>query len=76
VLVAQTNAIATIQRHIAIEFATFLPLDLWPLPIPFPALDLSAYWAPIHERDRMHCWLRMELNDIVANSQNRWLPRK
>ncbi|RDD69842.1 hypothetical protein DVR11_18870 [Paracoccus versutus] len=74
-LVTQSDAIAMVQRHVARQFAKYLPLGILELPIPFPGLDLCAYWAKIHRNDRMHSWLRSELADIVENSRDEWLPK-
>lgn len=74
-LVAHGDAIAMVQRHVAEQFLKFLPLDIFELPISFPELDLFAYWADIHDQDRMHSWLRNELADIVDNSEASWFPK-
>lgn len=73
-MVMQSDAVAMVQRHVANWFAKHFPIDVFELPIPFPELDVCAYWAPIHSNDPMHSWLRAEIADICATSQNPWFP--
>jgi LysR family nod box-dependent transcriptional activator len=73
-LAAQSDAIAMVQRHVARWFADLLPIDIFELPIHFPALDVCAYWAPIHGNDQMHGWLRKQMEEISAQPGNPWLP--
>jgi len=73
-LVMQSDAIAMVQRHVAHWFASHFPLDIFALPVPFPELDVCAYWASIHESDPMHRWLRQQISEIAEQSTNPWLP--
>jgi DNA-binding transcriptional LysR family regulator len=73
-LAAQSDAITMVQRHVAEWFASLLPIDIFEMPIPFPQLDVCAYWAPIYENDRMHAWLRKQMEEISTQPGNPWLP--
>ena len=74
-LVMQSDAIAMVQRHLARWFAEYVPIDIFELPIPFPDLDVCAFWAPIHRNDPMHSWLRKQIEEIAEETKNPWFPR-
>lgn len=73
-LVAQSDAIAMVQRHVAQWFVDHLPITIHELPIPFPVIDVYAYWSPIHRSDPMHDWLRTQLAQIASQPNNPWFP--
>ncbi|WP_374413512.1 LysR family transcriptional regulator [Novosphingobium colocasiae] len=73
-MVAGSDAVAMVQRHVANWFAAFLPIALHELPIPFPQLEVCAFWSSFHRNDPIHAWLRAELQDIVAQGRSEWLP--
>ncbi len=73
-LVARSDAIALVQRHVAEWFAGHIPIDIFEPPIPFPELDVCAFWSAIHRNDPMHLWLREQIAEIVREADNPWLP--
>lgn len=73
-MVMQSDAVAMVQRHVANWFAEHFPIDIFEMPIPFPELDVCAFWAPIHNNDPMHSWLREQVADIARTSRNPWFP--
>lgn len=74
ILAAETDAVAMVQRHVAEWFAKLLPIQIHELPIPFPKLEICAYWSAFHRNDPMHGWLREQLRQIAACKDNAWLP--
>jgi DNA-binding transcriptional LysR family regulator len=74
ILVAHSDAIAMVQRHVAEWFARFLPIRILELPIPFPETEVCAFWSAYHRNDPMHKWIRDQLREIVAEDDNPWLP--
>lgn len=76
IMVANSDAVAMVQRHVADWFAAFLPIRAHQLPIAFPRLEVCAFWSSFHRNDPMHAWLRVQLQEIVAGDGNPWLPRR
>lgn len=74
-MVANSDAIAMVQRHVANWFGEFLPISIHELPIPFPQLEVCAFWSSFHQNDPMHAWLRTQLQQIILEEGNEWLPR-
>ncbi|MCP5388139.1 MAG: LysR family transcriptional regulator [Novosphingobium sp.] len=74
IMVANSDAIAMVQRHVATWFAKFLPICVHELPIPFPQLEVCAFWSSYHRNDPMHAWLRTQLQEILSEGSNDWLP--
>lgn len=74
IMVASSDAIAMVQRHVANWFSAFLPINLHEMPIPFPRLEVCAFWSSYHRNDPMHMWLRNQLRQIVLEDRNDWLP--
>lgn len=73
-LVAQSDAVALVQRHVAKWFADHIPIDVFELPIPFPQLDVCAFWSAVQRNDPMHQWLREQVAEIVQTGDSPWLP--
>lgn len=73
-MVANSNAVAMVQRHVAERFASILPISIHELPIPFPQLEVCAFWSSFHQNDPMHAWLRTQMTSIIAENRNEWLP--
>jgi DNA-binding transcriptional LysR family regulator len=57
-IVAQTDAIALVQRRVAERFAKFANIALHEPPVPIPPLEVCLYWSQAHERDAAHAWFR------------------
>lgn len=74
IMVAESDAVAMVQRHVAEWFARLLPIRIHELPIPFPELDVCAFWSAFHRNDPMHGWIREQLREIIAEGNNAWLP--
>lgn len=73
-MVAESDAIALVQRHVANRFAPILPIAIHELPVAFPRLEVCAFWSSYHRNDPMHAWLRAQMSDIVAERRSEWLP--
>lgn len=73
-IVAESNAIAMMQRHIAEWFARILPIRILELPIPFPEVEMCAYWSAFQRKDPMHIWMREQVKEIVEEGNGVWLP--
>lgn len=75
IMVAGSDALAMVQRHVAEWFARLLPIRVLELPLPFPDLEVCAFWSAFHRNDPMHNWMRGQLQEIIAEADNPWLPR-
>jgi LysR family transcriptional regulator, nod-box dependent transcriptional activator len=73
-MVANSDAVAMIQRHVADRFVPILPIAIHELPIAFPRLEVCAFWSSYHRNDPMHDWLRTQMREIIAESRSEWLP--
>lgn len=74
IMVAGSNAIAMVQRHVAIWFGQYLPIEIHEMPIAFPELEVCAFWSAFHRNDPMHSWFRAQLQQIVDEPDNVWMP--
>ena len=57
-VVARTELISTVPKHVAAHFAQALPIVAYDLPLPLPAPDFATYWHPRNQADAGHKWLR------------------
>jgi LysR family nod box-dependent transcriptional activator len=57
-LVAETDAIAMIQRQLAEQFARFLDIAILPLPVRSRTIEVRGFWSAIHQNDPAHTWFR------------------
>ncbi len=73
-MVADSDAVAMVQRHVADRFAPFLPITIHELPVAFPRVEVCAFWSSYHRNDPMHAWLRAQMYEIVAEGRSEWLP--
>lgn len=66
-LVEQTNLMACIPEILARHAAKSLRIDVWELPVPVEALDVSMTWHEKYQHDVAHRWIR---NEIVKITQS------
>ncbi len=57
-VVAHSEALLTLPATYAHQLAGVLPLDVWPLPVPMPAMAIWMYWHHDREHDPVHRWMR------------------
>lgn len=74
ILVAESDAVAMVQRHVADWFTRLLPIQIHALPLPFPELEVCAYWSAFHRNDPMHGWVREQIRQIAVEGGHAWLP--
>ena len=67
-LVERTDAVALLQRHIALLFARILDIQIVELPGRSPPLEVRAYWSAIHHDDAAHRWFRTRLQEAARAS--------
>jgi DNA-binding transcriptional LysR family regulator len=56
-LLIGTNLIATIQERFARFYTQYLPLKVFPMPIPLPPLQMNMQWHRYHNHDAGTRWL-------------------
>jgi len=56
-LLVGTNLIATVQERFARFYAQYLPLRIYPMPIPLPPLQMNMQWHRYHNNDAGTKWL-------------------
>lgn len=57
-MVAQTDLLAVVPRHVARNSKSAEVLMPCPLPFQGPEIEISAWWHEIHQNDPAHRWLR------------------
>ena len=67
-IVAESDLLLTLPRHLALRFAQFLPLTIHPLPLKLPALEMQMYWHRSANNDTAHQWLRERIQEIIAQN--------
>lgn len=67
-LVERTDAVALLQRHIALLFARTFDIQVVELPHRRPPLEVRAYWSAIHHEDAAHRWFRGLLQETARDS--------
>jgi DNA-binding transcriptional LysR family regulator len=67
-LVERTDAVALLQRHIALLYARILDIQIVELPNRPPPLEVRAYWSTIHHEDAAHRWFRGLLQEAARVS--------
>ncbi|MFT3774265.1 MAG: LysR family transcriptional regulator [Minicystis sp.] len=66
-LVAQTDLVAAVGRHVAEAFARTYPIRILPPPIPLPAGRVGQVWHKRVDADPGHRWLRATLEDVARH---------
>ncbi|CAA0079405.1 PCP degradation transcriptional activation protein [Zhongshania aliphaticivorans] len=67
-IVAESDLLLTLPRHLALRFQDFLPLHILPLPMKLPALEVQLYWHRSANNDTAHQWLRAQIHQIIAQN--------
>jgi len=60
-LVENSDALAIIQRRLAIRLAAATRIKILQPPVPLPSVKLRAYWSRARTRDPMHRWFREQV---------------
>jgi LysR family transcriptional regulator, nod-box dependent transcriptional activator len=63
--IAGTRRIATLQRSLAVVYATYLPLRLIPPPFELPPLIETVQWHTCFDKDPGSIWLRRILKEAA-----------
>lgn len=58
---AESHMLLTLAVSTATAFAPQFALQVLPAPIPFPPIELYAYWHALADGDAAHAWLRTRL---------------
>jgi DNA-binding transcriptional LysR family regulator len=64
-LVAQSDRIAVLPRSLAEAHARSFALELRPVPVAMPPVEMSLAWYLGSEGDRKHAWVRRLVHDAV-----------
>ena len=67
--VAVTDLIGTVPSGMAHTMAKTFGLELAPLPLKIPTLNVAMYWHERMQSDRRHRWLRTLVTEAVATLQ-------
>lgn len=65
-IVAGSNHLATLPTWMCKQFATTLPLDIWPLPFESPELETIMVWHERTHRQSLFIWLRNLIRNMPA----------
>jgi len=63
-IVAQTDMILSLPYKLAKRFTTFVPLEIFPVPLNLPNYDFVMIWHPLQDKDPAHLWLRDKITAI------------
>ncbi|WP_269618572.1 LysR family transcriptional regulator [Zhongshania sp. BJYM1] len=67
-IVATSDLLLTLPKHLALRFQEFLPLHITPLPLKIPALEMMMYWHRSASNDNAHEWLRACIERVIAKN--------
>lgn len=67
-VVANSDLLLTLPRHLARRFEQFLPLHSMATPMKLPALELVMYWHRSASDDTAHQWLRDYIIKIIQRN--------
>jgi DNA-binding transcriptional LysR family regulator len=67
-VVANSDLLLTLPRHLARRFEQFLPLNSMATPMKLPALELVMYWHRSANDDTAHQWLRDYIIKIIQRN--------
>jgi len=65
VLVARSDALALVSRHLALSLRGVLDVRFVPAPAPLEKVSIALAWHPRHDGDPAHAWLRGRLHEIA-----------
>jgi DNA-binding transcriptional LysR family regulator len=69
-IVARTNMVLSLPRHIAEGFAELVPLRILPVPFELPAYDLVMIHHPVREKEPAHLWLREQIVEVSRSLES------
>lgn len=64
-IVAETDLIATVPRSLADEFQQRRGLQLLPVPLALPAMNITMVWHERDHRQPAHVWLRRQIRSTI-----------
>ena len=67
-LVARSDAVATVSAGVAEVFRRAFELRVFPFPLPIPRLPLYLVWHEGMTGDPGHAWLRRTIAELVSSS--------
>lgn len=63
-VVANSELLAVVPEHLALNARNTLPIQILPLPFAVPAADISMIWHERSHNDPAHRWLRNALRHV------------
>ncbi|HUQ73545.1 MAG TPA: LysR family transcriptional regulator [Burkholderiales bacterium] len=70
-IVAGTQLIVSLPKHVADVWAGLVKVNVHPLPISIPSFDVSLYWHPRVENDAANRWLREAMLQLFGDRKRR-----
>jgi DNA-binding transcriptional LysR family regulator len=70
-IVAGTDLMVSLPRHVADVWARLVKVKVHPLPISIPSFDVSLYWHPRVENDSANRWLRDAMLQLFGDHKRR-----
>lgn len=67
-IVANSDMLLTLPRSSAALFSKLLPVNIYPLPVPLPDIDVHLYWHENVDKEPANKWLRNKML-LVANEK-------
>ena len=75
-IVAGTDLLAVVSGQVARDAAQYLPLQILPLPVDVPSVDVSMVWHERRQHDPAHQWLRDVLRTASKQAGKRQLQKQ
>ncbi|MEM1414091.1 MAG: LysR family transcriptional regulator [Myxococcota bacterium] len=73
-VVAQSDLIATLPERSARHLAAYLPLRVFPVPVPLAPFAIHQQWHERRHHDPGHVWLRSRIKSLVGDGEGSPLP--
>lgn len=67
-IVASSDMLLTLPKSSAALFSKLLPVNIYPLPVPLPDIDVHLYWHENVDKEPANKWLRNKML-LVANEK-------
>lgn len=65
-IVASSNLIAIVPGRLAWQFVKQLPLELFPVPLALPELEIALYWHQRTHHDAASEWMRTMIAEVAS----------
>jgi DNA-binding transcriptional LysR family regulator len=67
-LVPRTDLLVILPERVAQQFASFYPIQIMPLPLPYKPHKINMYWHARHHNDPPSIWLRQILCSLFDST--------